>query len=70
MILTEVKMNNMIYIIYISGFIATWVVCKYVRGKRNNGWEDVRTTLMVSILSWVGLFYLLFFTSPKPPKWL
>ena len=65
-------------ILYIIGFIITYILCKHYRGKdeKNNTWQDVGITLVFSICSFIGLVVILIiaimytdFTS-KPPKYL
>ncbi len=65
-------------ILYIIGFIITYILCKHYRGKdeENNTWQDVAITFIVSICSFIGLAAILIialiytdFTS-KPPKYL
>lgn len=69
------------WIIYISGFILTYLFCKWIRDKNNdNTWEDVGATLFISIFSWVAIIVLgiaLVVTGlvetikvKNPPKWL
>lgn len=69
------------WIIYISGFIVTYLMCKWLRNKDNdNTWGDVGATLFASMFSWVAMICLvclllvLFFVElvkvKNPPKWL
>ena len=69
-----------IYIlIYILGYLASYIITKYLRNKRNkNDWDDVFCTIIFSLFSWVYFFYFLLVFSKiifdniniKPPKWL
>lgn len=77
MYLTWIK-DNWILLVYIVGFLATYVYCKIQRGKdpRSNQWKDVLITTGFSLLSWV--FFIILLLSyvidwdifKKPPKWL
>lgn len=69
------------WIIYISGFILTYLFCKWIRDKNNdNTWGDVGATLFVSIFSWVAIIVLGIalvviglvetIKVKNPPKWL
>ena len=69
------------WVIYISGFILTYLFCKWLRNRGNdNTWGDVGATLFLSMLSWVAIICLvclllvLFFVElvkvKNPPKWL
>jgi hypothetical protein len=69
------------WIIYISGFILTYLMCKWLRSKNNNNtWWDVGATIFASIFSWVaiiaflvciGVIILVGIVKVKnPPKWL
>lgn len=69
------------WVIYISGFILTYLFCKWIRGKNNdNTWGDVGATLFLSMLSWVAIIGLGIaivviglvetIKAKKPPKWL
>jgi hypothetical protein len=69
------------WIIYISGFILTYLMCKWFRNKNNdNTWGDVGGTILASLFSWVmiiggavciGVIFLIETTKLKnPPKWL
>jgi len=70
------------WIIYISGFIATYLMCKLIRNRNNNknSWKDVLMTLFLSIYSWISFTLIcalaLFLylkekiTLKNPPKWL
>lgn len=69
------------WIIYISGFIVTYLMCKLIRNKSNeNSWGDVGATLFVSIFSWVAIIVLGIalvviglvetIKVKNPPKWL
>jgi hypothetical protein len=69
------------WIIYISGFILTYLMCKWLRNKDNdNTWGDVDATIFASIFSWVaiiaflvciGVIILVEMVKVKnPPKWL
>lgn len=68
-------------IIYISGFIATYLMCKSIRNKAyQNGWGDVGATIFASLFSWgtivlmLGLVGFVFLSETikvkNPPKWL
>jgi len=66
--------------IYIYGFIITWIFCRIIRGKNNNDWKDVGLTFCLSIFSWIGLLIIFicwiywkcetYIKKTKPPKWL
>ena len=69
------------WIIYISGFILTYLFCKWLRNQNDeNTWGDVGATLFVSIFSWgaiivlgialvvIGLVETI--KVKNPPKWL
>lgn len=72
------------WIIYISGFIVTYSLCKWIRSKaESNNWEDVYVTFGVSIFSWIGVITIIVGMSglflknaiknikaKNPPKWL
>lgn len=69
------------WIIYISGFIVTYLMCKLIRNKSNeNSWGDVGATLFVSIFSWGAIIVLSIalvviglvetIKVKNPPKWL
>jgi biotin transporter BioY len=69
------------WIIYISGFIVTYLVCKWIRNKiGNNTWRDVGATIFASLFSWImiigmlvgiGVIFLKETAKLKnPPKWL
>ena len=69
------------WIIYISGFILTYLFCKWIRDKNNdNTWGDVGATLFVSIFSWGAIIVLSIalvviglvetVKAKNPPKWL
>ena len=65
------------WVIYISGFILTYLFCKWLRNKKdNNNWEDVGITIIASLFSWVmvivvGVIGLVETIKVKnPPKWL
>ena len=69
------------WVIYISGFILTYLICKGLRNKNNdNTWGDVGATIFASIFSWVaviaflvcmGVIILVEMVKVKnPPKWL
>jgi uncharacterized BrkB/YihY/UPF0761 family membrane protein len=69
-----------IYIlIYISGYLASYMLTKYVRFKNNkNDWGDIFATIIFSFFSWIYFLFALFIFSKKifnninikPPKWL
>lgn len=71
--------TNNLFIIYIVGFILTYILCKYIR-KNSNGWVDVFRTFFLSLFSWLALFFLSLLLmihliterlkNKKPPKWL
>ncbi len=78
-------MTSIQTIIYLAGFVATWLLCKKLRGTDldyNNDWKDILTTAICSFLSWFafavllllyGIYLLLKKTkikTPKPPKFL
>jgi hypothetical protein len=74
-------MNLYYLLIYLSGIIITFIVCKVLRNhSNNNDWGDVGLTIFASLLSFFGLLYLLFVVlvhrmynrleDHKPPKWL
>ena len=69
------------WIIYISGFIVTYSLCKWIRRKtENNNWEDVYATFGLSILSWGAIAFMIIalgvivlvetIKAKNPPKWL
>lgn len=68
------------YIIYASGFIIAYILCKVLRGKIHNDWRDVWATIIISVFSWIGIFllgiisirynYIKYKLTKKPPKWL
>lgn len=72
------------WIIYISGFIVTYSLCKWIRSKaESNNWEDVYATFGLSIFSWMGAFFIIAcmlvlflkdaiknIKGKNPPKWL
>ena len=69
------------WIIYISGFIITYLMCKLIRNSLNeNSWKDVSVTIFLSVSSWIAftlicalaLFLYLkeHITLKNPPKWL
>lgn len=69
------------WVIYISGFIVTYLMCKWIRNKTDdNTWGDVGATLFVSIFSWITIVFMIcdigvLFISElikvkNPPKWL
>lgn len=70
------------WIVYISGFILTYIIGKYLRTKSGceNTWGDVGATLFASLFSWgailfmgalIGIVVLIETIKIKnPPKWL
>lgn len=72
----------MIYlIIYLIGFVATWILCKIMRLKEEgqDDWIDIKISFIISLFSVFGFIILLwlliseYFKTiklPKPPKWL
>lgn len=69
------------WVIYISGFIATYLMCKWIRNKGyQNTWGDVLATIFASLFSWgaiivmavaLGVIVLVETIKVKnPPKWL
>lgn len=47
------------WIIYISGFILTYLMCKWLRSKGNdNTWVDISATIFASIFSWGALIFI------------
>lgn len=69
------------WIIYISGFIITYLMCKWLRNHNDdNTWEDVGATWFASLFSWgaiivsvvaLGVIFLVETIKVKnPPKWL
>lgn len=69
------------WIIYISGFIVTYICCKLIRNTIDkNDWEDVFITIFLSLFSWVsfiliGVLALFVYLTEtiklkNPPKWL
>lgn len=69
------------WIIYISGVIITYLVCKWIRNKAGeNTWGDVGATIFASLFSWamiigmlviIGVIFLKETAKLKnPPKWL
>ena len=72
--------TNNFFIIYIVGFILTYILCKLMRGKISNDWDDVITTILTSLFSWISLIGLIiallifliktYSKNKKPPKWL
>ena len=48
------------WIIYISGVIITYLVCKWIRNKAGeNTWGDVGATIFASLFSWVMIIGML-----------
>lgn len=68
------------WLIYILGFLIVYLICKLIRGKEQNKWEDVIITLVLSVCSWAGLFIITLgaigvyvkhiIENKNPPKWL
>jgi phosphotransferase system glucose/maltose/N-acetylglucosamine-specific IIC component len=69
------------WIIYISGFIVTYLMCKWLRSKDNdNTWGDVGATIFASIFSWGAMIFMVLalvvivlsetIKVKNPPKWL
>ena len=69
------------WIIYISGFIVTYLMCKWLRNQNDdNTWGDVGATWFASLFSWIaiivlavtlGVIFLVETIKVKnPPKWL
>ena len=60
--------------IYLVGFVATYLLCKYIRTE--NTWGDIYSCLFWSIFSWLGFLVILFvilldyIERKEPPKWL
>lgn len=71
--------TNNFFIIYIVGFILTYILCKLIRGSQNN-WDDIGTTIILSLGSWISIIFLtigliiflikIYLEKVKPPKWL
>jgi RsiW-degrading membrane proteinase PrsW (M82 family) len=66
-------------IIYLIGFIITYIICKITRNQsKENTWKDVFITFLISLFSWVGviiiiIIYLVWYINKNcknPPKWL
>ncbi len=72
-------------IIYLAGFLATYILCKKIRNEhpdQNNNWADVLRTIFCSMFSWLSFAVLLMLygvyltakkikiKTPKPPKFL
>lgn len=68
----------MIILIYLTGFIATYLLIKKVRNKiESNDWSDVILTIALSLFSWIAFVFVFFmslyhdiFDLPKPHKFL
>lgn len=69
------------WIIYISGFVVTYLMCKWLRNQNDdNTWGDVCATWFASLFSWgaiaftiiaLGVIVLVETIKVKnPPKWL
>jgi hypothetical protein len=69
------------WIIYISGFIVTYLMCKWLRNKaEDNTWGDVGATWFVSLFSWGAIIFMVValgvivlvetIKGKNPPKWL
>lgn len=69
------------WIIYISGFILNYLICKFIRNRGyQNTWGDVIATIFASLFSWGAIVVLLGFMGfvflsktikiKNPPKWL
>jgi hypothetical protein len=69
------------WIIYISGFILTYLIYKGLRNKDNdNTWGDVGATIFASIFSWGAIVFMVLalgviilnetIKAKNPPKWL
>jgi hypothetical protein len=69
------------WIIYISGFILTYLMCKWLRNKaEDNTWGDVGATIFASIFSWGAIVFMVLalgviilnetIKAKNPPKWL
>lgn len=69
-------------IIYIVGFIASWIIIKQVRNEvEDNTWKGVALTFFICIFSWIiviiaaadhydDIWKYIDEKLPKPPKWL
>ena len=68
----------MFWIIYIIGFLISYIIIKIIRNKNNktSTWEDVAWSFGISIFSFVGILFTLgmlflnYIEDKKPPKWL
>lgn len=68
------------FIIYIVGFLVSYLILKYLRDQTfNSTWTTVILTFLVSLLSWlsvaivlgvVGILFILNKMDSEPPKWL
>lgn len=63
--------------VYMLGYLLTYKAIKNYRDKhKNNMWEDIIFTIILSLCSWLGLFiwYISMINLNKvdfkPPKWL
>lgn len=77
------KTNTIIWIIYLSGFLLSYLFIKFfVRTKKHNTWEDVKYTFLISLFSYIAFiiitcFYIKEiiektkdFWNKDAPKWL
>ena len=70
----------MYFIIYIIGFLVSYLILKYFREQTfNSTWNTVILTFLISLLSWLsvaivlglsGILYLVNKLDSEPPKWL
>lgn len=53
-------MITILIILYIIGFIITYIICKKLRNKQdNNEWSDVRLSIVIAFMSFIGLILIL-----------
>lgn len=67
-------------IIYVAGFIVTYIVHRLTDVTEDRTWDDVTHTFLISLFSWIiPVIFLIFCTCSwlhatlkirKPPKWL
>lgn len=49
-------------IAYFIGFIIVFITCKILRNKaKNNAWDDVGITFVISLFSWVSAILMLIY---------
>lgn len=68
----------MILLIYITGFITSYIIAKYIRNKssRESNWLDIFLTILCSLASWFAviiellIIFIAWLVVTKPLKWL